>query len=190
MKMKITDKWLNDNGACQEAITWLKTVKNRDIDNIFNLIVSWENREMLSWGNWGIVRLMNHEQKIKYAIFAAEQVIDIFEEKYPDDNRPAKAIKAAKNYLNNPETAKAADAAADAAYDAYAAYAAAYDAAADAAYATYAAAHAVASAAYAVAYAASAADAAADAASAATDAGYAIALKIKILTYGMQLINS
>ena len=130
--MKITDKWLNDNGACQEAITWLKTVKNRNIDNIFNLIVSSENSEMLSWGNWGIVRLMNHEQRIKYAIFAAEQVIDIFEDRYPNDNRPAKAIKAAKNYLNNPtqETAKAADAA-------YAAYAVAYAASA-ATYAGYA----------------------------------------------------
>ena len=31
------------------------------------------------WTNWLIVRLMNRKQKIQYAIFAAEQVIGIYE---------------------------------------------------------------------------------------------------------------
>ena len=61
-----------------------------------------------------------------YAIYAAEQVIGIFEKKYPIDKRPRKAIEAAKAYLKRPcaETKKAAYAAAYAAYAAaYAAYA-------------------------------------------------------------------
>ena len=45
---------------------------------------------------------MNKTQKVQYAIFAAEQVIDIYEKKYPDDLRPRKAIEAAKSYLDNP----------------------------------------------------------------------------------------
>ncbi len=76
-----------------------------------------------------------------YAIYWAEAVLHIFEEKYPDDNRPRKAIEAAKEYLRHPteENKQAADAAAyaaDAADAAYAAYAAcAANAAANAAYA-------------------------------------------------------
>ena len=175
--IEITNKWLEKNNACQEGTDWLKTVKNRDINNIFKLIIKSKNNEKLSWGSWGIVRLMNHKQKIKYAIFAAEQVLSIFEEKYPNDNRPRKAIEAARNYLENPckETADAAAYAADAAADAAAYAADAVDAvdAADAA-----------------AYAAYAADAAAYATAYATNAAYAaIELKIKILTYGMELIN-
>ena len=84
----------------------------------------------------------------------AERVLHIYESKYPNDDRPRKAIEAARS--GNTYTAAYADAAADAAADAYAAatYAAA-DAAADAAYAaaTYAA--------YAAADAAADADAAA-----------------------------
>ena len=63
---------------------------------------------------------------VELAIFAAEQVIEIYEKKYPKDDRPRKAIEAAKNWLKNPT------AAADAAYAAAAdAFAAAADAAAE-----------------------------------------------------------
>ena len=92
---------------------------------------------------------------IKLAIYAAELVIDIYEKQYSKDDRPRKAIEAAKKYLKKP-TADAAYAARDAAYAADAAAdaarAAAYAAdaaadAADAAYAAYAAAYAAARAA-------------------------------------------
>lgn len=52
--------------------------------------------------NWLIVRLMDKTQKIKYAIYAAEQVLGIFEKEYPNDDRPRKAIEAVKKYLKNP----------------------------------------------------------------------------------------
>jgi len=94
-----------------------------------------------------------------FAADVAERVLPIFEERFPGEDRPRKAIAAAR-------AASAAYAAADAASAAYAAAYAAY-AAARAAYAAAAAARA-ASAAYAAARAAyAAADAAADAASAA-----------------------
>jgi len=94
---------------------------------------------------WLVVRVMSHAQKVEWAVFSAEQVIDIFEKKYPNDQRPRKAIQAAKDWLCNPsvessaaarEARRAADAAAYAAADAAdaAAYADAYAAyAADAA---------------------------------------------------------
>ena len=108
------------------------------------------------------------------AIGFAEKALPIWEEKYPEDMSPRKAIEAAKEWLKNPSTA--------AANDAYAAYAAAYAAAdaADAAAATDAfalypssqawAARTAAYAAAAAANAAYAARAAANAAAAAADA--------------------
>jgi hypothetical protein len=39
---------------------------------------------------------------IRYAVYAAEQVIDIFEKKYPKNKRPRESIQAAKRYLKNP----------------------------------------------------------------------------------------
>jgi len=71
------------------------------------------------------------EDSVKLAIFAAEQVLEIFEREYPNDLRPRQAVEAAKSYLKTPApaadaayAARAADAA-DAAAAAYAAYAAA-----------------------------------------------------------------
>ena len=45
------------------------------------------------------------EESVKLAIFAAELVIDIYEKKYPNDDRPRKAIEAAKGWLENPSEA-------------------------------------------------------------------------------------
>ena len=56
------------------------------------------------------------EDSVKLAVYAAELVIGIYEKRYPNDDRPRKAIKAAKAYLKNPS-----DSAANAAYVAYAA---------------------------------------------------------------------
>lgn len=39
---------------------------------------------------------------VKLAIFAAEQVIEVYEKEYPRDDRPRKAIEAAKAYLKYP----------------------------------------------------------------------------------------
>jgi hypothetical protein len=136
--MKITEKLLRiDNHACDSGYQWWLDNKkpSEGIPTLKKLIKDNHN----DWANWLIVQLMNHDQKIRYAIYAAEQVINIYEKKHPNDDRPRKAIEAAKEYLKNKsvknkKAAYAAAAAADAA--AYAAADAAYAAAAaDAAYA-------------------------------------------------------
>ena len=71
---------------------------------------------------------------IQFAILCAESVLHYFEDKYPNDKRPRKAIEAAKEYLRTKNAAHDADAA-HAAYADAAAYAAD---AADAAHAAYA----------------------------------------------------
>ena len=136
---KVTKKFLESHNACSSEMAWVtknKLIGLSGIDFVNKLMES----EKYEWANWLIVRLMNKKQKVQYAIFAAEQVLYIFEKKYPGDLRPRKAIEAAKAYLNNPsEKTKAADAA-YAAYAAAAAYAAYAAAAADAAAAAAAAA--------------------------------------------------
>jgi hypothetical protein len=100
----------------------------------------------------------NKPLAVKFAVKCAYLVLDIYEKKYPGNDKPRKAIEAAEAWIANPtvENQEKAKNAASAASAAYAADAAAY-----AAYAAASAANA-ASAAYAAAYAA--ADAAANAA--------------------------
>jgi len=149
--MKITVEWLEKEKACKSGIDWFKEKKKTDLVDVINLLMK---EDHFGWANWTIVRFMDHPQKIQYAIFAAESVIKIFEKKYPNDDRPRKAIEAAKEYLKNPSTENKKAAAYAAAYAAYAAAYAAADAADAAAYAAAdAAAYAAADAAYA-AYAA------------------------------------
>ena len=131
---ELTSRYLRDIGACQDACEQFRKELNGghglSVSRVFTRL---KQINRLDWANWLIVRLMTHEQQIRYAIYAAEQVIELYEEKYPDDKRPMQAIEAARRYLDNPsQENKAADAARAAARAAYAAARAAY-AAADAA---------------------------------------------------------
>ena len=196
---KVDLKLLKKLNACNDAIV---AFKNHQPDNNAEAVIE-KAMELcrFDWANWLLVRLMSKKQKVQYAIYAAELVLHYFEEKYPKDGRPRKAIEAAKAYVKR-QSKKNKNA--DATYATYAAYAAAdaaaadADADADAAYAAYAAADA-ADAAYAAAadadadaaYAAYAAADAADAAyAAAADAAAAdAAVKTKIIRYGIEIIS-
>ena len=173
--MEITEAWLTKQKACREGVEWWeKCGETKDVAVLKKLIKG----KYLPWANWLIVRVMTYRQFVRYAVYAAEQVLPIYEKKYPKDDRPRKAIEAAKKCIDNPseENKKAAAASANAA-TAYAASAATS--------AAYAAAYASA-AAYA---AASAADAsAADASAAAYTDAYAD-MRIKILNYGIKLLE-
>jgi hypothetical protein len=133
------------------------------------------------WSDMRIVKAYKWTKtdSVELAIFAAELVIDIYEKQYPNDDRPRKAIEAAKAYIKDPSRAAYAADAAYAAYAAdYAARAAYYAAAYAADYAARAAAYAAGDAARAAAYAAGDAAraayyAAGDAAYYAADAAYA-----------------
>jgi len=49
---------------------------------------------------WYAEEISRSKTQIQFAILCAEKVLHIYEEKYPQDNRPRKAIEAAKNCLN------------------------------------------------------------------------------------------
>ena len=116
--MQIKKEWLIEKKACNEGVEWFYNQKETDgIRIVKKLIVA----KKLEWANWLIVRIMDYNQYVSYAIFAAEQVIDIYERRYPNDDRPRKAIESAKNCLQSPNkinmaAANAANAAANAAY--------------------------------------------------------------------------
>jgi hypothetical protein len=191
MKTKIiTDAWIEKYKPCQSALDWWNK-KEKDSLTILNQLI---DDKKYNWADWMITRIMHKHEYVAYAIFAAEQVIHIYEKKYPNDDKPRKAIEAAKRYLKNP-TIKNKDAAYAAAYAAYAAAYAASAAAYAASAAAYAAAAAAASAAYtasasAAAYAASAAAYTASAsASAAAYAASKETMRIKILKYGIELLK-
>ena len=180
--MKLSKEWLKEKDACPEGIVWFENQEETDGIKVLEKLMFYDEKEKYHWANWLIVRILTKKQRVQYAIYAAEKVLHIFEEKYPDDKRPRKAIEAARNYLKNPteETKKAAYAA-NAAYAAADAANAAY-AAADAANAAYAAADAAYAAAYDAAYDAAYAAAADD------NKNYNKTLK-DIIEYGIKLIK-
>ena len=98
--MKITKKWLQKENACIDGLAWFKK-QNKEFEPIplLNLLIE---KNQLDWANWLLARVMEYKQYVSYAVFAAEQVIDIFEKEFPDDKRPRTAIEAAKKCIENP----------------------------------------------------------------------------------------
>ena len=94
--MKITKEWLSEKSACEDGMDWFDRFVKSDSVLVMEGLLS---ESKLDWANWLIVRLLNRKDKIRYAIFAAEQVISIFEKKCPEDKRPRNAIDAAKAVL-------------------------------------------------------------------------------------------
>ncbi len=75
-----------------------KLIGLEDIDFIEKLI----ELNKLNWANCLIVRCIKHKiNKINYTIYAIEQVIDIYEKKHPNDNKPRKIIENIKSWIKN-----------------------------------------------------------------------------------------
>ena len=131
--MKLTKEWLKEIDACSEGVEWFNNQKETDGTKVIKKLIE---EDRIDWANWTICRVFSKKQKIQYAVYAAEQVIDIFEKKYPDDKRPRKAIEAAKKCIENDteenrskaESAASAESAARSAESAASAWSAAWGA--------------------------------------------------------------
>ena len=123
---KLTVKFLEQHSACTDGLKYaVDNLIGKPADKVILNLIKIGHTE---WANWYIVRIMTHKQRIMYAIFAAEQVISNYEKAYPGDDRPRKAIEAAREYLNHP-TKKNKTAARSAAFSARsAAFSAAFSA--------------------------------------------------------------
>jgi len=107
--MKITTQWLEDVGACCKAKATHQKQIEADAVKLLRQLVKGSyllkdipEKERLEWATWAISRLLPHQDKVRYAVFAAEQVITIFEKDYPKDHRPREAIAAAKKWAETP----------------------------------------------------------------------------------------
>ena len=115
--MNITQEKLKDWSACTDGYKWACGILKDEPMEVKKFIkITADHR--LDWANWVIVRVMEYDQYVSYAVDAAEQVIDIYEKKYPKDDRPRKAIEAAKKCIGLKGAAGDADEAAGAAGDA------------------------------------------------------------------------
>ncbi len=125
---RISLDFLVSNDACRSGVDyWQNNGRPKTIKKCIEICINDASGESFNYANWLITKCFTKKQCVQYAVFSAEQVIDFFESKYPNDDRPRKAIEAARFYIENPD--------ADAAKAAAAARAAARDAAAAAAWA-------------------------------------------------------
>ena len=99
--MKVTLNFLKEQDACKLGIVKFKKVfgKSAELRDVINYGIKSKDKELLEYCTWLITRKMTSRERSQYAIYAAEQVITIYEESYPDDDRPRKAIEAAKKVL-------------------------------------------------------------------------------------------
>jgi hypothetical protein len=115
-------KWLESMNACSYLMEWFKAKKIEEIEAI-ELIKMLADDDQWDLANWLMVRVMNYSQYVSIAVFASEQVIDIFHKYNSKHNRPQEAIEAAKRCicdlsLANKKAAKKAAVAAAAAISA------------------------------------------------------------------------
>ena len=103
MNMNISKDWLENKGACVEGMSWFNEKYNHEVDSncLFDTLI--EDGE-IQWANWLIVNLLSKENCIKYAIYAAELALPVFEKVHPKDDRPRIAIDCAKNCIETKAT--------------------------------------------------------------------------------------
>jgi len=97
--MKITIALLYDLRACSSGI---EDVTNWGLIGLEHdtFIRACAERNRFDYAAWLIVRLLKlSEHRTEFAIFAARQVLSIFEELCPGDDRPRRAIVAAEYWL-------------------------------------------------------------------------------------------
>ena len=183
--MRITREWLKEIDACSEGVDWFHNQKETDGTKVIKKLIK---EDRIDWANWTICRMFSKKQKIQYAVYAAEQVIDIFEKKYPDDKRPRKAIEAAKKCIeNDTEENRSAAWSAASAWRSAARSAASAESAAWSAESAESAAWSAASA-WSAAWGAASAWSARSAASAAS--AWREKMQLKILKYGISLLKT
>jgi len=98
--MIITNEWLKERKACIQGIKWFENQDLTDSNDIIKHFI--ENKKHIDWASWLIVRTMEYKQYVSYAVFAVEQVIDIFKGNYPLDNIAMEAMESAKKCIDNP----------------------------------------------------------------------------------------
>jgi len=97
MKAEITKEQIKALNPCAEGYQWYLDHGSPDLLKTLLDV----NKIRPDWASWLYARLMSEKQRKQFAIYAAEEVLPIFEARFPDDKRPRKAIAAAKRVLKS-----------------------------------------------------------------------------------------
>jgi len=119
--VKITKAKIKKISLCPDWYRWYLAYGSSDL--LQTLLDA--NKVSSFWAPWVYTRLMTLKQRRQFAIYAAKEVLHLFEEAHPDDRRHRLAIKATRRALksNTKANRKAAlDAAHAANYTATACY--------------------------------------------------------------------
>ena len=102
--MKLTLKKLKSLNPCEGSIKkYIDAGRPDTVENAIKYCIASNNRELLNDANWLIVRMVRTKtDRVKYKIYAASQILHLFECRFPEDKRPRNAINTAKNYIKNP----------------------------------------------------------------------------------------
>ena len=99
---KVTLRWLTQQAACAEGEDWYREHRQTDPRKLLEALIA---DDKFDWANWLIVRVMERPDYLRYAVFAAGQVIDLFGIQYPEDKRPRTAIEAARRCITDDSSA-------------------------------------------------------------------------------------
>jgi hypothetical protein len=103
LPMLITIKTLQKYRACigpGSGTEWFLSKFNKGIESRKLLKEAIKDGKQID-SNWLIVRLLNKKDKIRYAVFAAKQVLPIFEKIFPKNKQPRLAIESAEKVIRN-----------------------------------------------------------------------------------------
>jgi hypothetical protein len=98
--MVITLKMLEEINASSILTTWFSD-GNLDGKDISDVCAEAMKDNHFNYASWFLIRFLGRIDKIRYAVYAAELVIDKYEERYPNNTAPRAAIEAAKKVIEN-----------------------------------------------------------------------------------------
>jgi len=113
--METSARLLKKMGVCSEGVDWFRENYGTKTVNAVDAVRLSLRQGKHSDCNWFLSTALNRENKIRYACYAAKQVLEIFEEQYPNEKRPRQAINAALKCIKN-DTDKNREAASEAAW--------------------------------------------------------------------------
>ena len=93
--MRVTKNWLVKHNACSDGMSFVNEHKLIGTDECYFIrqLVKLDKRE---WALWLLARRLDRKDRIRFAVYCAKDVLPIYEDTYPNDGRPRKAIEAAE----------------------------------------------------------------------------------------------
>ena len=113
--METSARLLKKMGVCSEGVDWFRENYGTKTVNAVDAVRLSLKQNKHSDCNWFLSTALNRGNKIRYACYAAKQVLKIFEDQYPNEKRQRQAINAALKCIKN-DTDKNREAASEAAW--------------------------------------------------------------------------